>query len=223
MDVHGPGLSDAEGPVGGLVLHRGVPPAIEVDDVVRAREVHADATGLEREDEDGRRFAVLESFDHLIPTSLRRATVQEERFHVELLAEDRGEQMAHLSELREDQRLVLRGHDLFQDLDEPDALAGSLAEAFALLRREIRLPKEVGRMVADLLQSHESGEDQSAATDSRRFVDLAKHVLDDGVVELGLLGGELDVLAVLDQRREIVGHAVVGLEASKHEGTDEMP
>ena len=37
------GLADPEGPVGGLVLDGGVPPAVEVDDVVGGGQVQAGA------------------------------------------------------------------------------------------------------------------------------------------------------------------------------------
>ena len=42
------GLADAPHAVRRLVLDRGVPPAVEVDDVVGPHEVQAGATGLER-------------------------------------------------------------------------------------------------------------------------------------------------------------------------------
>ena len=48
-----PGLPDPVGPVAGLVLDGGVPPAVEVDDVVGAGEVEAGAAGLEGQQEDG--------------------------------------------------------------------------------------------------------------------------------------------------------------------------
>ena len=37
VHLHVPRLADAEGAVGGLVLHRRVPPAVEVEDVVGPR------------------------------------------------------------------------------------------------------------------------------------------------------------------------------------------
>ena len=52
LDV--PRLADAVGAVGGLVLHRRVPPAVEVEDVVGGGQVEPGAAGLERQDEDGR-------------------------------------------------------------------------------------------------------------------------------------------------------------------------
>ncbi len=44
-------LADAEGPVGRLVLHGRVPPAVEVEDVVGGRQVEARAARLERQQE----------------------------------------------------------------------------------------------------------------------------------------------------------------------------
>src|SRR5437899_2528923 len=39
-------LTDAEGAVGGLVFHRRVPPAVEVDDVAGLREIQSGAASL---------------------------------------------------------------------------------------------------------------------------------------------------------------------------------
>ena len=52
VDLHVARLADAERAVGGLVLDGRVPPAVEVEDVVRRGEVQAEAAGLEREHED---------------------------------------------------------------------------------------------------------------------------------------------------------------------------
>ena len=52
VHLHRPGLADPVGAVGGLVLDGGVPPAVEVDDVVGAGQVEAGAAGLERQQED---------------------------------------------------------------------------------------------------------------------------------------------------------------------------
>src|SRR3989338_2756966 len=42
-------LADAEGAIGGLILHGGIPPAVEVDDVRGGGKVESRAAGLERE------------------------------------------------------------------------------------------------------------------------------------------------------------------------------
>src|SRR5680860_352791 len=65
VDLDCPHLADPVGAVGGLVLDSGVPPAVEVDDVVGTREVEAGAARLEREQEH-RCGTVLELAHHLL-------------------------------------------------------------------------------------------------------------------------------------------------------------
>ena len=81
MDVDVPGLADAEGPVGGLVLHRRVPPPVVVDHVVGPGQVEAGATGLEGQDEDLRAVGgVLETLRHQVPLFPGDAAVEEGGF-----------------------------------------------------------------------------------------------------------------------------------------------
>ena len=47
VDLHLAVLTDAEGPVRRLVLDGGIPPAVEVEDVVGGREVEAHPAGLQ--------------------------------------------------------------------------------------------------------------------------------------------------------------------------------
>ena len=54
------GLADAERAIGGLILHRRVPPAVEVDDVRRGGQIEAGAARLEREHEERHRLVLLE-------------------------------------------------------------------------------------------------------------------------------------------------------------------
>ena len=59
------GLADAVGAVGGLVLHRRVPPGVHVDHVVGGGEVQAEAAGLEG-DQEQVALAILEGVDPLL-------------------------------------------------------------------------------------------------------------------------------------------------------------
>ena len=77
VHLHRPGLADPVGAVGGLLLDRGVPPAVEVDDVVGAGEVEPGAAGLEREQEDRRPSPCLEAAHHRLALADRGAAVQE--------------------------------------------------------------------------------------------------------------------------------------------------
>ena len=57
-------LADAKGPVGRLVLHRRIPPTVEVDDMGSSGEVEPGAAGLEGKDEERRAVVALETLDH---------------------------------------------------------------------------------------------------------------------------------------------------------------
>ena len=55
VDEHGALLADAPRPVGGLVLHRRVPPAVVVDHLAGSGEVEPGAAGLQRHEQQRRR------------------------------------------------------------------------------------------------------------------------------------------------------------------------
>ena len=54
VHLHLLGLADAESAVSGLVFYSGVPPAVEMENVVGAGQVQASATCFEGEDKNGR-------------------------------------------------------------------------------------------------------------------------------------------------------------------------
>src|SRR6266851_4138921 len=59
-------LPDPEGPVGGLILHRGIPPAVDVDDMIGGGQIQPGAAGLEGQDEHRRIRYLLKSSHHRI-------------------------------------------------------------------------------------------------------------------------------------------------------------
>ena len=72
------GLTDAEGAIGGLVFDGGVPPAVEVEYVVGAGEVEADAACFEGENEDfGAVRIELEAVYHFFSFGLGGTAVEE--------------------------------------------------------------------------------------------------------------------------------------------------
>lgn len=76
MHLHVPRLPDAENPVGSLVLHRWIPPAVEMENVISPCQVKPRPAGLERQDENRRAVAVsLESLDHAVPLPSRHPAV----------------------------------------------------------------------------------------------------------------------------------------------------
>src|SRR3546814_5650611 len=80
VGLNGPVLADATSPVAGLVLHRRVPPPVDVADVGGPREVEAGAAGLERQEEE-RHLAGLEAVDHLVAAWRGHAAEEERRRH----------------------------------------------------------------------------------------------------------------------------------------------
>src|SRR5437764_2758374 len=74
---HYPGLADAVGAVRGLVLHRRIPPRVEMNDCVRAGEREAHAAGLEADEKDGNLRVALEFLHHGTAISGRAIEVAE--------------------------------------------------------------------------------------------------------------------------------------------------
>ena len=72
-------------------------------------------------------------------------------------------------------------------------------------------------MVADLLELHHGGQDQTPAFDSFGFVDPGQHVVDDRLVEGGLLAGQVAELLHLELVGKVGDDRPVGLEAAEDE------
>ena len=71
-------LADAKGAVGRLVFDGGVPPAIEMKDMIGARQIQAGTARFQRKDEQGRPIRlVLKTLHHMITLFLGDAAVQE--------------------------------------------------------------------------------------------------------------------------------------------------
>ena len=71
--------------------------------------------------------------------------------------------------------------------------------------------QQLRRMVAHLLELGHRGEHVAAPLDPFGVLDLVHHVGDNGLIQRGLLGGELTVLLVLDLLRQVVDDRRVGL------------
>ena len=79
------------------------------------------------------------------------------------------------------------------------------------------LAQEVRGVVADLLQLHQRAQHQAAAADALGLVDALEHVVDHLLVERRLLGRQRDLLARLDQRRQVADDVRVGLQSPQDE------
>ena len=94
--------------VGGLLLRRGVPPGVGVDDHARAREVQSRAAGLERHQEHGDVVAVelVHQLHAVLLGRLPRDGVEGDARLLEALRD----QVQKAGELAEDERLLAAFH-----------------------------------------------------------------------------------------------------------------
>ena len=127
--------------------------------------------------------SVWNRLDQLVAPLLGQAAVQPQHRPVEMGREVRLQQRAELGVLGEDQGLVALGDDLFGQLLEAGQLAGAPGQPGAVAQ-------QVGGVVADLLEPGHRGQHVAPALDALAVLDLRQHVVDDGLVERGLLGRE---------------------------------
>src|SRR5438552_1018434 len=113
-------LADAVRAIRGLVLHRRVPPRVEMDDRVRASECEANTAGFEADEKHGDFRVALEFFDDR--AAIRRRAIEVAELNV-LRRELVLEQPEHGRELAEDQHAVTAVHGLLQQLAKHRQLA----------------------------------------------------------------------------------------------------
>jgi len=178
------------------------------------REIEPGAAGLEREHEERRAVVALERLDQPAPPRHRRAAVQNQAGPTEDARQKRGERFGHLAVLREDQRLVLPLGERFAQRAQPRELA-------AARLGEIAVTESLRRMVADLLEARQRGQDHGAALHRLRpglLFQLFLELLDLTGVERGLRRGEPAVGRHHGLLRQVGDHAAVGLETPQDVG-----
>ena len=149
-------LSNPKRPISSLVFDGGVPPAVEVNDVGGGGQVQSGAAGLEREDEEGGPVLALKALDEALPLGDGGPAVQHEAGPPEHSFEKLGKRAGDLAELGEDERLLLTFGKLFAERSQALKLA-------AMVRRVVARATKLGRMIADLLELHELGQDEPSA------------------------------------------------------------
>ena len=136
VNIYSAVLADAERAIGCLILDSGIPPTVVMEDVIGSGEVETNATSLERQHKDrARRIVRLEAFDELLTLGLRRSAVKKQRFSVKFLPQHCNEQMSHLTILREDQRTITVGDNLFNHLHDARGFARARRKCFARAKR----------------------------------------------------------------------------------------
>ena len=213
VHLHRSGLPDPVGPVAGLLLDRGVPPAVEVDDVVGAGEVEAGAAGLQGQQED-RHLPGLEARDQLLPLAHRRAAVEEQVGHP-VPGEVALEQPRHRDVLGEDEHGAVLGDGRCRRSRRAGRSSPRLAQHPLL--------EEVGGVVADLLEAGEHRQHQARG----RCVlvgalDPLEAVAHERLVEHDLLAGEGEQVVGVGARRQLRRDAGVGLAATQQERRDQL-
>ena len=209
------GLADAEGAVGGLVLHRRIPPAIEMDDMRGGGEVEPGAAGLEREHEERDAFVLLELAHQILALLHLGLAVQDEAGPAEHGAEERRQRRGHLPELGEDEHLLLPGGDHLGDLAQPRELAAVLLGPGAVA-------EPLRGMVADLLEPHQEGEHDAPALDAVGVVELVGEVVHRLLVERRLLAAQRAERLHLGLVGQVGDDALVGLQAPQNVGAHQL-
>ena len=210
MHLHASRLPDAEGPVGGLVLYRRVPPAIEVEHVRGRCEVESGAAGPQREEKHPRPVRRREALHHPVAFHLGGATVKEHDFGAQAFGEKRAEDVPHFGELGKNQGPLADGEDFLHHLREPGGLAGATLDRSAVAQ-------VVRRVIADLLQPRQHRENQSAASDPRRTLHRTQHLVQHCLIESRLFTREVAVHDHLQLLGEVADDIRVGLEAPQQE------
>ena len=212
-DVDRPGLADAVGAGGGLVLGGGVPPGVVMDHHVRPGQVEAGAARLEGNQEDAA-LARVEPFGQVLAFLGGGVAVQVQGLNA-LPAQPLFQQAQHRRELgkQQDPPVLLDGlgHQVHQHV----FLAGPAQVAL----------HAQGGMAAYLPQLHDRREDlRPPPVHSLRTQDVVHPraaLVEDGVVDLLLLLRQFAVHRVLHQRGKLVQHVLP--QAAHQEGTDAGP
>ena len=179
VDGDGILLSDAVGAVGSLLLYGRVPPRVEMDDIIGRREVQAQSSSLQT-DEEERHVAGLKPFDELCALLGRRSPVEVEivdPFLVERFADEREMR----GKLAEDQGTVVIVMERIDHLQERSLFG----------RRDLQFLVDELRVAGRLTQPRELGERLQRC--GLAVGEVEQRLLADMVVERPLLLGELDL------------------------------
>ena len=195
VDGDGILLSDAVGAVRGLLLDGGIPPRIEVDDIVGGSKVQSQSARFQT-DEEERHVARLKRMDQFVALFGRCGTVEIEIFDAPLV-ERLADECQMRRELAEDQRTVVVVVERVDHLQEDRLLGRWNAQL---------LIDELG-VASRLTQAGELGERLQWRSLAVGKVD--ERLLSDVVVECPLLRRELHLARDLRFLRQFVEHVVL--------------
>ena len=174
------------------------------------------AARLERDQQQRRTDPGLEVGDHGVSTRLGDAAVEERHGHLEALTEVAHQQLAHLAELGEHERPLADVEQLVDQLVEAGQLAGATGQAGPVA-------EHVDRVVADLLEPGQGGEHEAAPLHAGGRGGVGEQLVDDVLVQHGLLPGERGPRDLLDLVRQVRHQRAVGLGAPQDERLGDAP
>src|SRR6185369_12364209 len=212
-DLDGALLADAVDAVGGLVFARGVPPAGVVDDDGAADEVDAGSSGFQAAEEDAAGGVAVEAVHELAAVGAGTGegdVVDADPLELALHEGD------HAQELGEDDDFLPAFERLLEELLIEIPLAGGV------LLDAVEIAERQDRMVADLLEEVEQGEDvdvrQRLVRLFERLRQLGAFSFNGVAVELHLIVRQWAGAHVFDLRWQLVEDA--GLQAAEDERRD---
>jgi len=179
MHLNIPGLANPKGAVSRQILNRRVPPAIEIEHMAGRHQVQSGTASFKGQQEDAATLASLKAFHHFFALCTGHAAMQEEHFFPKDLTQMLFQQGAHFVKLRENQGTVARLAGFRQHLGQTHKLSRTVSQ-----RRIV--PQELGRMITDLLQLRQPGQDQALTLDALAVLHRAHHLFKNGGVARGL-------------------------------------
>jgi len=169
-------LADPKGTIGGLILHRRIPPAVEMDHMRCRGEVEPGTAGLEREHEERDQLVVLKMLDQVASPGHRRATVQCESVTAKYRSQKRSQWFDRFAKLGEHEQLFLSRGDHLHQL----AQAGKLATRIGIPGT---ITQPLRRVIADLLEAHQERQHHAFSPNALRILERAGQILHRALIQ----------------------------------------
>jgi hypothetical protein len=126
----------------------------------------------------------LEPLDHRIPAFLRDLAAQKKDFLPELILKILPQERSHCRELRKNQSSIADRENLLQHFGQSGQLTGSSGKGGPVSQK-------LGRVVADLFELGEYGQDQAFPLDSLCGVQGTFHIFHDRCIQRSLFFGQV--------------------------------
>ena len=124
-------------------------------------------------------------------------------------SEESRQRSRHLAKLSEYQHLLLFGGNHFSDLPQTRPLA-------AVCLAPCPIAQPLGRVIANLLEPRQEGEDQTLTLDTLSVIEQPRQFFDRLLIKRRLFSRELAKRLDLDLLRQIGNHRFVGLQPPQY-------